>query len=80
MLSDALVPPHEILHGGTGRDGRLYFPVAEKNPQYRRKSTVLGLEIDGEFKAYPFDELKNDPEPLLCHKHRPLGRAPTIVS
>ncbi len=44
-----------------GRNGRLYFPVAEENKEYRRKSLVMGLEIDGRFKAYPFDELKRGP-------------------
>lgn len=46
---------------GYSGSGKLYFPVAEQNSQYRRKSTVLGLEIDGQFKAYPFDELKKGP-------------------
>ena len=44
-------------YSGYGRDPALYFPVAEKNSAYRRKSLVLGLEIDGHFKAYPFSEL-----------------------
>ncbi len=48
-------------YGDYARTGRLYFPVAEENSQYRRKSTVLGLEIGGQFKAYPFDELKKGP-------------------
>ena len=39
------------------RDGNLYFPVAAENTKYRRKSIVLGLEIDSHFKAYPFSEL-----------------------
>ena len=39
------------------RNSALYFPVAEENSKYRRKSLVLGLEIDGHFKAYPFREL-----------------------
>jgi hypothetical protein len=42
---------------GYRRDGSLYFPVAEENSRYRRKSLVMGLEIDGHFKAYPFSEL-----------------------
>ena len=46
---------------GYRRDGRLYFPVAEQNSKYRRKSIVLGLEIDGDFKAYPFGELNKSP-------------------
>ena len=49
-------------YGNYNRDGGLYFPVAEENSRYRRKATVLGLEIDGEFKAYPFDELEKGPE------------------
>jgi hypothetical protein len=41
-----------------GRDGRLFFPVANSSKKYRRKEIVMGLEIDGRFKAYPFKELK----------------------
>ena len=46
---------------GYRRTGSLMFPVAEQNPEYRRKSLVMGLEIDGHFKAYPFSELKKSP-------------------
>ena len=48
-----------------GQNGRLYFPVAGENRRYRRKSLVLGLEIDGRFKAYPFDELKKSPSQFV---------------
>lgn len=41
-----------------GRDGKLYFPVTHSSKKYRRKEIVMGLEIDGQFKAYPFKELK----------------------
>jgi hypothetical protein len=40
------------------RDGKLYFPVAHSSRKYPRKEIVMGLEIDGRFKAYPFKELK----------------------
>jgi len=43
------------------QSGRLYFPVAEENSQYPRKSIVMGLEIDNRFKAYPFEELQKGP-------------------
>ena len=43
------------------RDPKLFFPVAEESRAYRRKSLVMGLEIDDRFKAYPFDELKRGP-------------------
>jgi len=45
-----------------GRSGKLYFPVAESSDQYRRKELVMGLELDEQFKAYPFEELEKGPE------------------
>jgi hypothetical protein len=44
------------------RAGSLMFPVADENSKYRRKSLVLGLEIDGHFKVYPFSELNKSPK------------------
>lgn len=41
-----------------GRDSKLYFPVSHSSGLYRRKEIVMGLEIAGKFKAYPFKELK----------------------
>lgn len=35
----------------------LYFPVATRSRRYHPKERVLGLEIEGRFKAYPFVEL-----------------------
>jgi hypothetical protein len=35
----------------------LYFPVRAESRRYHPKERVLGLEIDGRFKAYPFAEL-----------------------
>ena len=35
----------------------IWFPVAKKDPRYHPKEPVLGLEIEGRFKAYPFAEL-----------------------
>jgi hypothetical protein len=43
------------------RDSGLYFPVVAENSKYRRKSIVMGLEVDGHFKAYPFSELNRSP-------------------
>ena len=39
----------------------LYFPVAGESRAYARKAWVLGLELDGQARAYPFDELKKGP-------------------
>ena len=69
-------PETQVLSNGTGfrrdyktdpyqgyrRTGSLMFPVAEENSTYRRKSLVLGLEIDGRFKACPFSELNKSPK------------------
>jgi hypothetical protein len=41
-----------------GKSGRLYFPVSHSSNRYKRKDIVMGLEIDGQFKAYPLRELK----------------------
>jgi hypothetical protein len=45
-----------------GRSGQIYFPVNHSSRLYRRKSIVLGLEINGKFKVYPFDELEKAPD------------------
>ena len=47
---------------GYSRSGKLYFPVQEESRLYPRKTMVMGLEIDGEFKAYPFPELEKGPK------------------
>jgi len=49
---------------GYRRAGSLMFPVDEQNSKYRRKSLVLGLELDGHFRAYPFSELRKSPQPF----------------
>jgi hypothetical protein len=41
--------------------GKIYFPVNHSSKLYKRKMVAMGLEIDGEFKVYPFDELKKSP-------------------
>ncbi len=35
----------------------IYFPVAHRDPRYHPKERVLGIEVNGKFKAYPFSEL-----------------------
>ena len=72
----ARYPETEVLSNQTGfrrdyktdpylsyrRSATLMFPVADENSKYRRKSLVLGLAIDGHFKAYPFSELSKSPQ------------------
>lgn len=75
----ARYPETEVLSDKTGfrrnykvspypdyaRNSALYFPVTGHNSKYRRKSLVLGLAIDGQFKAYPFSELGKSPREFL---------------
>lgn len=49
-------------YAGYERQNRLYFPVSNEDRTYPRKSLVVGLEVDGHFKAYPFEELKIGPD------------------
>lgn len=42
---------------GYAQDHQLYFPVDPVSRRYHPKELVIGLEIDGRFKAYPFTEL-----------------------
>ncbi|MFQ5456509.1 MAG: DUF3179 domain-containing protein [Nitrospirota bacterium] len=39
-------------------DSRTMFPVKKTDSRYHAKEWVLGIEVDGRFKAYPFSELK----------------------
>ena len=43
---------------GYGVSRKLYFPVAQQDQRYHPKEPVLGIELAGQFKAYPFAELK----------------------
>nr|NIR53038.1 DUF3179 domain-containing protein [candidate division KSB1 bacterium]NIR73062.1 DUF3179 domain-containing protein [candidate division KSB1 bacterium]NIS28303.1 DUF3179 domain-containing protein [candidate division KSB1 bacterium]NIT75172.1 DUF3179 domain-containing protein [candidate division KSB1 bacterium]NIU29009.1 DUF3179 domain-containing protein [candidate division KSB1 bacterium] len=45
-------------YAGYERKDRVMFPVSHKNDKYHMKETVVGIEIDGKFKAYPFSELE----------------------
>ena len=75
----ARYPDTEVLSDQTGfpldyrndqyrdynRSGKLMFPVAAEDSRFRKKSLVLGLEIDGQYKAYPFSELNKTPKVFM---------------
>ncbi|WP_261842767.1 DUF3179 domain-containing protein [Aliamphritea ceti] len=44
-------------YGNYDTSTNLYFPVSFLSKAYHPKERVLGLELNGEFKAYPFAEL-----------------------
>lgn len=57
-----------------GESRRLYFDVSEKVPDsFHPKEQVLGLEVDGHFRAYPFSELQK--QGLLSFKVSLNGEA-----
>jgi len=45
-------------YGGYLKSDQLMFPVAHENEEIDRKSLVLGVELRGKHKAYPFKHLK----------------------
>ena len=58
VLDDALIPADEILQGGPPRDGipAIHDPVftsASDASYLKETDRILGLEIDGQSKAYP---------------------------
>ncbi len=44
-------------YGDYSETSELYFPVSAHSDRFHAKEWVLGIEIDGRFKAYPFSEL-----------------------
>lgn len=43
----------------------IYFPVANEDKRYHPKEIVLGVEISGQYKAYPFSELVKTTSPIV---------------
>lgn len=51
-------------YGDYDQSRNLFFPVSKQDRRYHPKETVLGIEIDGQFKAYPFIELEKSEGPV----------------
>ncbi len=51
-------------YAGYEQSRALYFSVREQDQRYHPKEWVLGIEIDGRFKAYPFVELEKSSGPV----------------
>ena len=49
-------------YGGYYGNSALYFPVDNEDDRYHRKEITYGVEIDGEYKAYPIEELEKGHE------------------
>lgn len=46
-------------YAGYGDSKRLWFPVANRDKRYANKEWVIGLDMDGATRAWPFSELEN---------------------
>ena len=65
-------------YDGYEQTRQLYFSVSNKAPKdYHPKEQVLGVEVDGVYKAYPFAELAENNQTTLVDDLN--GRALTIV-
>lgn len=51
-------------YGSYDDNRELYFPVNARSARYHPKERVIGFELDGRFKAYPFAELSKVESPL----------------
>ncbi len=57
------------------RSNKLWFPVAARNRRFTPKSMVIGIGLDGLFKAYPLDEL---PDAKMSIEDSFAGRRLTV--
>jgi len=44
---------------------RLYFPVSHRSRQFHPKEKVIGIELNGKYKAYAFSELDKSAVPVI---------------
>ena len=51
----------------------LMFPTSHVDPRYHTKEWVLGVEVKGVFKAYPFSELRKGPNDSSRYHQRASG-------
>jgi hypothetical protein len=61
---------------GYATSRELYFPLSSRSPRFHPKEQVLGLEINGQFKAYPFTELAETESSEISDS---LGNVPVTV-
>ena len=52
-------------YGNYDKSKTLYFPVEHRDRRYHPKEIVLGINVGGQFKAYPMIELNKAKSPLI---------------
>ena len=63
-------------YGDYASERGLYFPVSARSNRYHPKERVLGLEIGGEAKAYPFAELASSGHAEIRDR---VGGRPVVI-
>ncbi|NET37239.1 MAG: DUF3179 domain-containing protein [Cyanothece sp. SIO1E1] len=53
---------HKKAYAGYEASSRLYFPVAHESKKLKKKERVLGISIEGHYKAYPVKKLAKKKE------------------
>ena len=54
----------EIAYSGYSQSQKLIFPVAHSNKKLKNKDQIIGIEVNGKFKAYPFKKIKKEDQPI----------------
>ncbi len=62
-------------YGNYDSDEAIYFPVTARSRQYHPKERVLGIELAGQARAYPFKELAQSVSPL----HDTIGGNKVVI-
>ena len=52
-------------YGGYLNSEGIYFPIERLDPRYHPKERLLGIEVDGRFKGYPYSELSRTETPFV---------------
>ena len=60
-------------YGDYDQNGDIYFPLSFHSSQYHPKERVIGIEINRNFKAYPFVELSQKKVPIEKRAGKPAN-------
>ena len=52
-------------YAGYEKSNRIFFPVSASDGRFHNKEWVLGVNIEGSYKAYPFTELAKTSSPVI---------------
>ncbi len=56
---------NKIPYGNYPNSNLIYFPVSNEDDRFHKKEKVLGITVNGKYKAYPFSELSKKESPII---------------